>query len=211
MLFQKGDRILFIGDSVTDCGRERPVGVGLGLGNGYVADVAALLGCTYPELGLHVMNTGTSGDQVRHLKARWQTDVFDLSPDWVFVMIGINDVWRQFDRPTMPEQHVLLPEYEATLDELVGETLPKVRGMVLMTPYFIEPLREDAMRARMDEYGEAVKRVAQKHGVACIDTQAGFDALLAHQYSGAITWDRVHPGPVGHMALARMVMRLVEV
>ena len=72
-----------------------------------VACAGALLSCMYPELGLRVINMGISGNQVRDLKDRWQTDVIDLKPDWVSVLIGINDVWRQFDSPYMPETHVL--------------------------------------------------------------------------------------------------------
>ncbi len=34
-------------------------------------------------------------------------------------MIGINDVWRQFDLPWQTEHHVQLAEYAATLEELV--------------------------------------------------------------------------------------------
>lgn len=209
MLFTKGDKVLFIGDSITDCGRARPVGEGQGggLGTGYVADIASLLGAAYPELGLRVVNVGTSGEQVRHLKARWQTDVLDLGPDWVSVLIGINDVWRQYDQPLTPEIHVLLPEYEATLDALIAQTLPHVKGMLLMPPFYLEPNRQDAMRATMDAYGQVVAKLAAKYEVPFIDIQAAFDALLGHYYPAAIAWDRVHPNPIGCMCLARTFLK----
>ena len=114
MKLQKGSKLVMIGDSITDAGRARPVGEGLfdPLGRGYVCMVNALLGAVYPERGLRVVNMGCSGNTVRDLKARWQTDVFDLKPDWVSIMIGINDVWRQYDLPLQPESHVPLKEYE---------------------------------------------------------------------------------------------------
>lgn len=149
MLFEKGDKILFIGDSISDFDRARPVGEGLfnAWGTSYVADVGATLACAYPELGLRVVNMGISGNQVRDLLARWQSDVLDLKPDWVSVLIGINDVWRQFDCPQMPETHVSPEEYRAGYEELIQRTLPLVKGMVLMTPYFMEPNRADPCAA----------------------------------------------------------------
>lgn len=210
MLIAPRSKLLFIGDSVTDVGRARPVGeANDGLGNGYVGMVNTLLNAAYPDRPVRVMNTGVSGDTVLRLKARWQTDVLDLKPDWLSVMIGINDVWRQFDRPLYPEQAVQPEEYEKTLDELVGTTKPILKGLVLMTPYFIEPQQTDAMRARMDQYGKIVLAVAKRHGVIAVDTQAAFDRALKHTYSGAISWDRVHPNPVGHMILARCFLDAV--
>ena len=159
-----------IGDSVTDCERARPVGEGLfgAIGKGYVAQVDGLLGAAYPAHQVRVSNLGASGNTVRDLLARWQADVLDLKPQWVSVMIGINDVWRQFDLPRQPEGHVLPDEYEAGLDQLAARTRPVVEGLVLMTPFYIEPLREDAMRRRMDEYGAIVKRIAAKHGAILV-------------------------------------------
>lgn len=205
MLFTAHQKLLFIGDSVTDCERSRPVGEGLfgAAGKGWVSLVDAALQCGFPALGLRVVNMGTSGNTVKDLAVRWQGDVLDQRPDWVVVMIGINDVWRQFDLPRQPECSVSLDEFRVTLEALVERTLPTVRGMVLMTPFFIEDHTGDAMRARMDEYGTVVKRIAQARGCVFVDTQAAFAPLLEHMHSAAIAWDRVHPNHLGHMALAR--------
>ena len=101
MLFEKGDTILFIGDSISDYERAKPVGEGLfnAWGKSYVANVGSLLNCMYPELALRITNMGVGGNQVRDLEKRWESDVMDRHPDWVSVLIGINDVWRQFDSP----------------------------------------------------------------------------------------------------------------
>ncbi|MBV9851340.1 MAG: SGNH/GDSL hydrolase family protein [Armatimonadetes bacterium] len=212
MKLTKNTKLVMIGDSITDAGRAQPVGEGMGgaLGSGYVSLVDALLGATRPDLGIRVINMGTSGNTVRDLAARWQRDVLGLKPDWLSVMIGINDVWRQFDSPTRPERHVPLDEYERTLDDLVTRTLPAVTGLVLMTPFYIEPNTQDLMRAQMDRYGAAVKRLAQKHNALFVDTQAAFNAVLAHLYPATLAWDRVHPGLTGHMVLARAFLRAVE-
>jgi len=101
-------KLVFIGDSITDCERARPVGEGLfgALGKGYVSLVEGLLYAIHPESAVRIVNMGTSGHTVLDLKARWQTDVIALKPDWLVVMIGVNDVWRQFDLPRQTEIHV---------------------------------------------------------------------------------------------------------
>lgn len=211
MLFEKGDKIVFIGDSISDFDRKRPVGEGLfnAWGTSYVADVGATLTCMYPELHIRVVNMGVSGNQVRDLEARWQTDVLDLAPNWVSVLIGINDVWRQFDSPLQAEEHVSPEEYERAYERLIERTLLHVKGMILMTPYFMEPNRADPMRARMDAYGEIVRRLAQRHGLVFVDLQSAWDALFAHMHPCAIAWDRIHPNQTGHMYIARQFLKAV--
>ena len=211
MLLEKNDTLLFIGDSISDYERKRPVGEGLfnALGHSYVACAGALLNCMYPELHLRVINMGVSGNQVRDLDARWQTDVMDLQPQWVSVLIGINDVWRQFDCPQMPETHVSLQEYEETYARLIERTLPQVKGMILMTPYYMEPNRQDPMRARMDEYGAVVRKLADKYHLTFVDLQAGWDRLFQHMHSTNIAWDRVHPNQTGCMYIAKQFLQAI--
>lgn len=206
-----GQKWVFIGDSITDASRARPVGEGLfgAIGNGYVSYVDAFLQATYPSFGLRLVNMGSSGNTVRDLKSRWETDVIGLKPDWLSILIGINDVWRQFDLPTQPESHVLLDEYRSTLDALISETKPSLKGLILATPFYIEPLRDDLMRKRMDEYGAVIKELAAKHDAVLIDTQAAFDHALEHIYPATLAWDRVHPNHAGLAIIAKAFLNSV--
>ncbi len=210
MLLQPNSKLLFVGDSITDCGRERPVAEGNGLGNGYVSLVNALLNSTYPQHRIRIANVGTSGNTVRDLDARWQTDVLNLKPDWLSMMIGINDVWRQFDSPLQTEWHVSLEEYQSTLGRLIQKTTPQLKGLILMTPCFIEANRSDPMRAMMDQYSNAVRGLAEKHQAICVDTQAAFDSALQFVHAMSLAGDRIHPNWTGHMILARAFLDEVE-
>jgi lysophospholipase L1-like esterase len=207
MMLEANQTLLFIGDSITDAGRGRPVGTSKsGLGGGYVGMVECILQATFPERRIRILNTGISGNRVIDLKDRWETDVLALKPDWLSVMIGINDVWRQFDSPLDPRQ-VLVDEFETTLDALVKRARPGLKGVVLMTPYYIETHAQDPMRRRMDAYGAVVKKLAKQHAAILVDTQAAFDAYLKHRPTQELCGDRVHPNGVGHMILARAFLK----
>jgi lysophospholipase L1-like esterase len=204
-------KLLMIGDSITDCERARPVGEGLfgATGKGYVTQVEASLLASYPGCGIRVVNMGLSGNTVRDLAARWDADVVALKPDWLSVMIGINDVWRQFDLPRQREIHVPPEEYGRTLDGLCARARGSLKGLVLLSPFFIEPSRQDRMRARMDEYGAIVAATAKRHDAIFVDVQAAFDRVLARMHAAALAWDRVHPNAIGHMVIARAFLGAV--
>ncbi len=212
MKIENGSKLVFIGDSVTDFERARPCGEGLfgGIGKSYVGLVDALLKTTCPDSRIRVINMGVSGNTTRDLKDRWQNDVMDLHPDWLGILIGINDVWRQFDTPLMIEDHVGLEEYEQNLTGLIEQTLPTLKGLILMTPYFMEPNRQDPMRARMDQYGAVVKRLAEKYGAVFVDLQSAFDNYFQYYHSASVNWDRIHPEIVGHMLIAREILKQLD-
>ena len=210
MIIPPKSKLVMIGDSVTDCGRERPIGEIWGptpLGNGYVNMVDALLKARYPALHIRIVNMGINANTVIDLKERWQTDVIDLKPDWLSIAIGINDVWWKFALPHITEKPVPLDKYMETLDELVTTTKPMLNGVILVSPFYIEPDRTEPVRAMMDEYGAAVRQVAEKHQAVFVDAQAAFDEVLPQTHSSAYALDRVHPTQGGHMILARAFVR----
>jgi lysophospholipase L1-like esterase len=156
---------------------------------------------------------GISGNTTRDLKLRWKTDVLDLKPDWLSIFIGINDIWRQFDAPLALEKQVPLKEYEKNLNELINLTkknLKSLKGLMLISPYYIEANPSDEMRVMTQAYSAVVKALAKKYGAIFVDAQFAFDRVLASIYSGAIAWDRIHPLPVGHAVLARAVLQAID-
>lgn len=212
MQLEQNHKLLFVGDSITDCNRSRPFGEGLSdaLGTGYVALVNALIQVRHPSLPIRVVNMGVSGNTVRDLKARWQSDVLDLTPDWLSIMIGINDVWRQYDSPSMPETHVGLKEYEDTLADLVLRSQNVCQGILVLSPFFIEPRRDDPMRHTVDQYRQAAHTIAHQQGCQYVDMQAPFDELLRYKNSAELSWDRVHPNLTGHLLIATTMMDALE-
>ena len=213
MKLAKNSKLVFIGDSITDCGRQRPVGEGLGddpYGRGYVSLIRGLMSVDYSDYAIRVVNMGVRGNTVRDLKKRWDSDITALEPDWVSVMIGINDIWRQFDMPLNKDEHVYIDEYKSTLNELVEATVGKVSGIILMTPFFIETSKDDPMKKMADMYSKVVKECSDKYGTVFVDTQAAIDKLTKNMPTASISWDRVHPNIIGHMAVAKAFMEAVS-
>ncbi|MCM1290040.1 MAG: SGNH/GDSL hydrolase family protein [Corallococcus sp.] len=208
MLFNKNDKIVFAGDSVADDGRAYPVGEGLHgeLGNGFVSLVDTFLSVDYPELNLRCVNMGVSGNTSRDLLARWDSDINALAPDIVVVLIGANDVWRQFDSPMRLEEAVAPADYKNNLVKIANKTSAK---LIFMTPYYLEPNAADPMRARMDEYAEICKSVAAERSIPVVDLQLAFNRILQQRYPAYISWDRVHPGRIGSMIIARAFLETV--
>ncbi len=209
MLFENGDRIVFAGDSVTEMESVNPVADGDpgDLGRGFVRITYNMLNTWYPERFIRITNSGVGGNTSRHLLARYDRDVVTLNPDWVVLCIGINDVWRQFDLPQIPEWSVLPEEYKHNVETMITAVKDKVKGVFILSPYLIEVSREDKMRARMDEYVAICQQLAQKHGCIFVDFQAMFDKHCAYQHPCRFSADRVHPNPLGSTLMAREFLR----
>ena len=205
MIFRDLDRIVFAGDSVTDMGSAQPVGEGLfdNVGHSYVRIVENMLAAWYPEIRVRVTNSGISGNTSRDLLERFDRDVVSLHPDWVSICIGINDVWRQFDSPAMTDQAVGPREYRANLTKMIEAVRDKVKGIFILSPYYMEPNREDRMRKRMDEYTAICRELAGEYGCIFVDFQKVYEDYCRIRHSTFIAWDRVHPNQVGATLMAR--------
>ena len=89
---QDGTTILFQGDSITDGNRTRNTDWNHVMGHGYAYTIASKLWYENPTKGLHFLNRGISGNRITDLATRWQTDTLDLKPNWLSILVGINDV-----------------------------------------------------------------------------------------------------------------------
>ena len=205
MLFGPNQKIVLIGDSITDCNRR---GADAPYGSGYVSMVRNFLLARHPELHLRFVNRGIGGNTTRDLAARWRADVLGERPDWLSVKIGINDVWRAFGNNA--HEAVPLAEFRATLHSLLAEARAATGArLILLEPYMIEPDRAHPMRAQMDRYGAAVGELAEEHEAVLVRTQAAFDAVLEHSRPSDWADDQIHPGGPGHAVIAQAFLRAI--
>ncbi len=206
-LWTADQTIVMTGDSITDCGRrEDPIG----LGHGYVRQVVHLVRARYPERLLNVVNTGISGNCTDDLLGRWQTDVLAYKPDWVTVMIGINDLHRDLDGV----KQLPPPVYEANLRQLSQQVLDSGARLVLIDPFYMllsmnADARQSEVLVRLEDYIDAVDAVASDLGALHVRTQAVWDAVLPAYPCQLWGNEPVHPNADGHLVLASALLEVL--
>jgi lysophospholipase L1-like esterase len=211
--FKKGSRLLFQGDSITDMkwGRNQKDRNHY-LGHSYVYLIAARLGVDMPEAKLDVYNRGMSGHKVRDLKARWQKDAIDMKPDWLSILIGINDVGRTVNKDKgMKEWEA---DYRFILD--VSRKANADLRLVLLDPFVLASgglANQSSFKAKrdiVDKLCEIVPRLAKDYGAVHVKTQEIFDKAARKVSPEQWIWDGVHPLPQGHELIARNWLQAVS-
>jgi lysophospholipase L1-like esterase len=193
-------RLLFIGDSITDCGRRTDPDA---LGGGYVRLVRDHLAVKDPANCPAVLNLGISGNKVTDLRDRWARDVLEQKPDVLSVMIGINDVWHSFSpTPAGVSIEDYLKTYHVILRQVQG-ALPNCLT-VLCEPTVIWPPAPEEGNKLLQPYIRAVHEVGREFGAAVIvPTHSAFQKARAARPEIAWTNDGVHPSSAGHYLIAR--------
>ena len=212
MKIKENGKILCIGDSVTDCGRKYPVGEGNdALGSGYVQYLHALIDSRHPEEHIRVINMGIGGNTSRDVRERYVRDALELRPDYVTVMIGINDIWRRMISVNDRENQISLDEYRESIDWICRKTVGCAEGMFLLSPIFMNTNPHDEMRTWTETYRQELKKTASGYAnVEYLDIQERFDRYFQHYHYSAMASDAVHPNHVGHMIIADKIYENLE-
>ena len=199
LLFQSGDKVLFIGDSITDCGRRDAHAP---LGHGYVRKITELITAKYPGRDITYVNKGISGDIVEGLESRWDFDVIDEKPKWLSVKIGINNASRQHAEGISTEAY--LPIWEACYRRILIRAKTELdASLFLFEIFYIEGDVDMPRPLAVDAYNESIHRLAEEFDARLIPTNAAFDLAVAAR-PGALwtTQDGVHPNAEGHTLMA---------
>jgi lysophospholipase L1-like esterase len=211
-MISTGQTILFIGDSITDCGRrstEQP------LGNGYVKLFRDLMIVRRSDCSVQILNKGIGGDQVTQLRDRWTDDVLRHNPDWLSIKVGINDLIVHL----CDTQNSISPQvYEEVYDGILTRTrdaLPHCQ-LLLIDPFFLsnEPESDTLWRGRvlraLPDYLAAVERLSARYNARHVRTHALFQSLLKHHDMETFAPEPVHPHLTGHLAIAEAVYAALE-
>ena len=194
--------VLFIGDSITDADRNSPAHKPFG--SGYVHFVANFLLGKYPTYNLNIINTGISGDTITDLKSRWQKDCLDHNPDILSILIGVNDVWYQFDTKDELPYAVLLDEYETTYRQLLTLAKKKCNSqLVICEPFMFCDDFNNPMFAHLRTFIEAVRRIADDFGACMVPLQKAIDERIKEVPPQSWSLDMVHPEVWAHAWIAQ--------
>lgn len=206
-LFKKGQIVLFQGDSITDCGRDREDITSLG--GGYPNVVARLYNTLFPDNGVTFINKGISGNRVRDLLDRYDTDFKAVKPDFISILIGINDTWRRYDNndPTSTEQY---EQSFRTLLKKIKKDLPECKLMII-EPYVLYSLPDrKAWREDLDPKIHAARGLAREFADYYLPLDGIFAKAEVEQCTcNQIAEDGVHPTAAGHSIIAAEYLKVL--
>ncbi|WP_043583396.1 SGNH/GDSL hydrolase family protein [Geminisphaera colitermitum] len=200
LILQPNDTLLFYGDSITDCGRDRSNLANLG--GGYVNYINAQLGHRQPSATRRVINTGISGNRIYDLEQRLEADLLAHKPTVVTFLIGINDTWRRYDSKLMSPAPEFYASFHRILDRITSELTPAPR-LVVMEPFLL-PTPEDrrAWREDLDPRITAVRNLAVEFGADLIPLDGLFASVATRVPAPYWLPDGVHPSTAGHALIA---------
>ena len=203
---KKGDRIVFLGDSITQGGVSP---------KGYVTLIRKALEEKHKELDVKVIGAGISGNKVPDLQRRLQRDVLAKKPTVVVIYIGINDVWHGENDPARGTSK---EKYEAGLKEIIGKIQKAGARVIVCTPSVIGEKKGggNKLDARLDEYAALSRKVAKDTGSQLCDLRKAFQTYLDKHNSedkeaGILTGDRVHLNDKGNRFVADTILKCLGV
>lgn len=218
-----GQRVLFIGDSVTDGGWGRSSGFAQPSAERNLTDLNHIYGHSYmmlcaahfealmPERGLVFMNRGISGDDLVRIGARWDDDALALQPDILSLLAGINDTYYHVKHHAGEEFD--FAGWESRLRGLLErarEANPRLR-IVLGTPFIARVGKNGAAaeypmcEAIVHRLADIVVRVAEDFGAVAVRYDELFGRLENEHPSVPMShwiWDGIHPTAAGHRLMA---------
>jgi len=211
---QAGDRILFIGDSVTDARRDRlnsQPSKPMAMGEGYAFAAAAELAYKYPEKGFSFYNRGINGNKLLHLEKRWQADCLDLKPTVISLLVGINDYSLAYSQKGVGDPKQFDRDFRSLLQR-TWTALPDVR-FILGEPFCFKGAREkiDQFIPDFYSYQAVVRQIAEDFGVVYVPYQQVFDQAIVHASPLYYSSDGVHPALPGIDLMAQAWLDHVEI
>ncbi|HZL10988.1 MAG TPA: SGNH/GDSL hydrolase family protein [Prolixibacteraceae bacterium] len=205
--------IIFQGDSITDAGRERlkqHENTSASFGPGYAFLAASKILEENASKDWSIYNRGISGNKVYQLAERWQRDCFDLHPDVLSILIGVNDFW-----------HALEGRYDGTVEKyeedfrqlllLTRKMRPEVQ-LIIGEPYAVLGCSAvtDKWYPAFDAYRASAKKLAEEYNAIFIPYQSIYDE--AQNYAPGKYWteDGVHPSMAGCSLMAEAWLKAVR-
>ena len=210
-IIRPNDVFLFQGDSITDAFRSKinqsPNRIE-SLGSGFCANLAAQILRARAGDCLVFYNRGIDGNRIENLLARWERDTLALKPNWLNILIGINDAWQSFENPQTQPLEVFESVYRKILD-LSLEFLPQVH-LILCEPFLLRQvgISEELVPFVLSR-AQVVRRLAAEYDAIFVPFQASMDQAVETTPVDYWTYDGVHPSAAGHALMAQFWLQTV--
>ena len=204
-------KILFFGDSITDMARNPNQDFTVSsYGYGYPIFVTGELHYNEPQKH-EIINRGISGNRIVDLYARIKKDVWNLQPDVLSILIGINDIWHELDF----QNGVDLERWEKIYRMLIEDTkkvLPDLK-IIVCEPFVLKGTATEEkfeQFLQVKEYAKVAKKIAEDYNLAFLPLQEKFDKAAEENGAAYYLYDGVHPSVAGAKLIAEEWLKLFK-
>ena len=202
---------LFQGDSITDAGRDDEKQGLAGLGCGYAFLLASDIEKNCMD-EVNFINRGKSGDRITDVYARIKEDIINLKPDYMSILIGVNDVSHELTMNCGVSSKKFRMIYGMLIDE-IREALPGIK-IIIMEPFVLKGVCTeklwDEFSTEVGKLAEISRQIAEKYEFDFIPFQQKFNELSADGNTGYWSADGIHPTLAGHEVIKKELQKVVE-
>ena len=197
-LVKSGEKIAFLGDSITAQGAGGP--------GGYVRLVIS--GLEANGVKAEALPAGISGHKSNQMLERLERDVLNKKPNWMTLSCGVNDVWHG-------EKGVPLDQYKQNITKIVDRCQAAGIKVMLLTSTMIKEDQGNDLNQKLVPYNAFLRTLAVEKKCALADLNADMQAALAlakktqprPANGNYLTGDGVHMGPAGNQMMALGVLK----
>lgn len=203
LIFKDGDRVAFIGNSITHSGEFHP-------------DIFLYYATRFPKEKINFYNCGVSGDVASEILARLDSDVLIHKPNIAVFMVGMNDMMRGYRNGVVSEN--TYETYHKFTTQLADRLTVYGCKLILELPSIYDQTAEITTQKSVgvnDALGKCaqyLKSIAPKYNAGVVDYWTIMKDIneLEQKKDKKFTIvgsDRVHPGPVGHLVMAYQFLK----
>jgi lysophospholipase L1-like esterase len=203
LLFKDGDRVAFIGNSITHGGEFHP-------------DIFLYYATRFPKEKISFFNCGISGDVAGEILARLDSDVLVHKPTIAVLMVGMNDMFRGYKEGTVSENTYEL--YHKNTAQIADKLTGYGCRLILELPSIYDQTSETGPKPSVgvnDALGkcaEYLKSIAPKYNAVVVDYWTIMKDINEREQKKdpkftIVGTDRVHPGAVGHFVMAYQFLK----
>jgi lysophospholipase L1-like esterase len=174
------------------------------------------LGYKYPE-EYTFENRGISGNSITDLYARIKSDVINLAPVYMSLLIGVNDSAHEFAHKNGVTTEKFEKIYSMLIEEIL-DALPNIKIM-LLEPFVLYNKDTDGvysdgcyenLRHDVETKAAVAKKISEKYSLPFIPLQEKFDSVYNPENPNYWLFDGVHPTAAGHALIAKEWLKKFE-
>ena len=197
--------LLFLGDSITDCNHcFDPEN----LGSGYVRMISEKMNT--PDKKYQVLNKGNDGFTVPALRRLWKHSCLNITPDFITILIGINDLAVIKNTGITPA--VALAEFRKQYQLLIDEIRVTCDcPILLMEPFiFPYPAEYSTWEPELHKMSDMIRQISADNHLPFLPLWSDLMTSAKTDSYKKITTDGIHLTKTGHQLLANRWLTFVH-